>query len=90
MDYEYKDTNNKAERLLKAGILYSKQRYIVYVAKKPPRKYFYSLAGIKHRDLIFIPINNFSTESLKTIKHIHLLAGRDKRLIAHNYIFLNK
>ena len=90
MDYEYKDTKNKAERLLKAGILYSKQRYIAYIAKNPPRRYFYSLAGIKHRDLIFIPIDNFSTESLKTIKHIHLLAGRDKRLIAHNYIFLNK
>lgn len=90
MDYEYTDTKNKAERLLKAGILYSKQRYIVFVAKKPPRKYFYSLAGVKHRDLIFIPIDNFSSESLKTIKHIHLLAGRDKRLIAHNYIFLNK
>jgi len=90
LDYQYKDTKNKAERLLKAGILYSKQRYIAYIAKNPPRRYFYSLAGIKHRDLIFIPIDNFSTESLKTIKHIHLLAGRDKRLIAHNYIFLNK
>jgi hypothetical protein len=90
MDYEYKDTKTKAERLLKAGILYSKQRYIVYVAEKPPRKYFYSLAGVKNRDLVYIPIANFSNESLKTIKHIHMLAGRDKRLIAHNYIFLNK
>ena len=89
MDYEYQDTKNKAERLLKAGILYSKQKYIVYVAEKPPRKYFYSLAGVKHREIVFIPIDHFNKESLKTIKHIHILAGRDKRLIAHNYIFLN-
>ncbi len=88
MDYEYKDTKNKAERLLKAAIIYSKERYIAYVAKDPPRKYFYSLAGIKNRDLIYIPIDNFSKDSLKTIKHIHILAGRDKRKIAHNYIFL--
>jgi hypothetical protein len=88
MDYEYHDTKNKAERLLKAAIIYSKERYIAYVAKEPPRKYFYSLAGIKNRDLIYIPIDNFSKDSLKTIKHIHILAGRDKRKIAHNYIFL--
>ncbi|MFX1259730.1 MAG: hypothetical protein ACFFAN_17900, partial [Promethearchaeota archaeon] len=90
MDYEYKDTKDKAERLLKAGILYSKERYIVYIANKPPRKYFYSLAGVKHRKIIYIPLDNFSQESLKTIKHIHILAGKDKRKLAHNYIFLNK
>ncbi len=89
MDYKYKDTKNKAERLLKAAIIYSKERYIAYVAKEPPRKYFYSLAGIKNRELIYIPIDNFSKDSLKTIKHIHILAGRDKRKIAHNYIFLD-
>lgn len=90
MDYEYKDTKNKAERLLKAGILYSKERYIIYVAKNPPRKYFFSLAGIKNRELIHLSIDYFSAESLKTIKHIHILAGKDKRKIAHNYIFLKK
>jgi hypothetical protein len=89
-DFEYKDTKNKAERLLKAAIIYSKERYIAYVAANPPRKYFYSLAGIKNRELIYIPIDNFSKDSLKTIKHIHILAGRDKRIIAHNYIFLNE
>ncbi|UCD01002.1 MAG: hypothetical protein JSV23_08965 [Promethearchaeota archaeon] len=90
MDYEYRDTKNKAERLLKAAIIYSKERYIAYVAKEPPRKYFYSLAGKKNRELVYIPVDNFSKESLKTIKHIHILAGRDKRKIAHNYIFLNE
>ncbi|MFX1551721.1 MAG: hypothetical protein ACFFB9_15330 [Promethearchaeota archaeon] len=90
MDYEYKDTKNKAERLLKAAILYSKEYYIAYVAKEPPRKYFFSLAGIKNRELVYISLDNFSKESLKTIKHIHILAGRDKRRIAHNYIFLDQ
>jgi hypothetical protein len=89
MDYEYKDTKNKAERLLKAALIYSKEHYIAYIAKEPPRKYFFSLAGIKNRELIYIPIDKFSKDSLKTIKHIHILAGRDKRKIAHNYIFLD-
>jgi hypothetical protein len=90
MNYSFRDAKGKAERLLKAAILYSKERYILYVAEKPPRKYFNSLAGVKHREIIFIPLDNFSQESLKTIKHIHMLAGKDKRKIAHNYIFLDK
>ncbi len=90
MDYEYKDIKSKAERLLKAAITYSKEHYIAYVAEDAPRKYFYSLAGIKNRELVYLPLDNFSKESLKTIKHIHILAGRDKRRIAHNYIFLEK
>jgi hypothetical protein len=88
LNYEFKDVKNKAERLLKAAILYSKEKYVAYVAEEPPRNYFYSLAGVKNRELVFIPLETFSKESLKTIKHIHILAGRDKRKIAHNYIIL--
>jgi len=87
LDYEFRDTKNKAERLLKAAILYSKEKYIAYAAEKPPRKYFYSLAGIKNREIVYIPLDSFNRESLKTIKHIHILAGRNKRRLAHNYIF---
>jgi hypothetical protein len=90
MDYEYRDTLNKAERLLKAGIIYSKEKYIAYIADKPPRKYFYSLAGVKNREILYIPLDNFSQESLKTIKHIHILAGKNKRKIAHNFIYLDR
>ncbi len=90
MDYEYRDVKDKSERLLKAAIIYSKQKYIAYVAEKPPRKYFYSLAGIKNRELVYISIDHFNKESLKTIKHVHILAGKDKRGIAHNYIFLDR
>lgn len=89
-NYEYIDTANKAERLLKAAILYSRERYIVYIAEKPPRKFFYSLAGIKNRELVYVPLDNFSKEALNKVKHIHILAGRDKRKIAPKYIFLNK
>lgn len=90
MEHEYVDAKNKAERLLKAGILYSKERYIIYIAEKPPRKYFFTLAGVKNRQIIYLPIDRFSKDSLKTIKHLHILAGKDKRAIAHHYIFLDR
>ncbi len=90
MDHEYLDTMNKAERLLKAGIIYSKERYILHVATEPPRKYFYSIAGKKNRELIHVPLDTFNQDSLKTIKHVHILAGKDKRKIAHEYIILEE
>lgn len=88
LDYNFKDVENKAERLLKAAILYSKEKYIAYIAAEPPRKYFYSLAGVKQREIVYIPLDHFNKGSLKTIKHIHILAGKDKRTIAHRYIHL--
>jgi len=87
-DFEYQNVETKAERLLKAGILYSREKYIVYMAKKPPRSYYFNLASRKNREIIFFPIENYSVESLKTIKHVHLLRGKHLRKIAHNYIFL--
>lgn len=87
-DYLYTDAQTKAERLLKAGILYSSEKYIVYMAKKPPRKYFFDMAKKKNREIIFYPIENYSVESLRTIKHMHLLRGRHLRKIANDYIFL--
>jgi len=88
MDYNFKDVKNKAERLLKAAILYSKEKFIAYIASEPPRKYYYSLAAVKHRQIVYIPLDHFNKESLKTIKHIHILAGKDKRAIANRYIHL--
>ncbi|MFX1237858.1 MAG: hypothetical protein ACFE8P_09080, partial [Promethearchaeota archaeon] len=88
-DLRYNDVHNKSEYLLKAGIQLSKERHVIYIAPEPPRKYFFTMAGIKNRKLIYIPLENFSKESLKRIKHVHILAGRDKRKIAHKYVFLN-
>ena len=87
-DFEYGNVENKAERLLKAGIIYSSEKYIIYIAKDHPRPYFFNLAARKNRELIFYSIDNFSTESLRCVKHVHFLRGRYLRKIAHNYIFL--
>ena len=48
------------------------------------------LAKLKNKEIVHIPIDQFSKESLKIIKYIHMLAGRNKREIAHKYIFLRR
>ena len=44
-DPDYDFAESKAERLLLAGLDYSIQRFVVYVAAKPPRSIFKTIAG---------------------------------------------
>ena len=84
-DYEYAES--KSERLLLAGIDYSTHRYVVYVAAKPPRSIFRTIASRVGRTIIYIPIGQLSPVSLKKIRVVHVLDGYDKRDIAKDYLW---
>ena len=84
-DYEFAET--KAERLLLAGLDYSLQRYVVYVAAKPPRSIFRSIASRTGRTIVYIPIGQLSPVALKKIRVVHVLDGYEKREIAKEYIW---
>jgi hypothetical protein len=84
-DYDFAD--NKPERLLLAGLDYSVQRYVVYVAPKPPRSVFRSIAARFGRTIIYIPIGQLSPITVKKIRVVHVLDGYDKREIAKEYIW---
>ena len=56
IDYEYAES--KSERRLLAGIDYSIHRYVVYVAAKPPRSIFKTIASRSGRTIIYIPIGS--------------------------------
>ena len=55
-DPDYEFAQNKPERLLLAALDYSMQRFVVYVAAKPPRSIFRSIAAHLNRRIIYIPI----------------------------------
>lgn len=84
-DYDFAET--KAERLLLAGLDYSLDRLVVYVAARPPRSIFRSIAARLNRAIVFIPIGQLSPISLKKIRVVHVLDGYDKRAIAKEYIW---
>jgi hypothetical protein len=84
-DYEYAES--KSERLLLAALDYSIERHIVYVAAKPPRSLFKTIAGRMGRTIIYIPIGQLSPVSLKKIRVVHVLDGYDKREIAKDYLW---
>lgn len=84
-DYEFAET--KSERLLLAGLDYSIDRFVVYVASKPPRSVFRSIAARFNRTIVYIPIGQLSPVSLKKIRVVHVLDGYDKREIAKEYLW---
>jgi len=86
-DADYEFAESKSERLLLAGIDYSVQRFVVYVAAKPPRTIFKTIASRAGRTVIYIPIGQLSPVSLKKIRAVHVLDGYDKRDIAKDYIW---
>ncbi|MBV8730847.1 MAG: hypothetical protein JO336_13665 [Acidobacteriia bacterium] len=84
-DYEFAET--KPERLLLAALDYSIHRYIVYVAAKPPRSLFKTMAARMGRTIIYIPLGQLSPVSLKKIRVVHVLDGYDKRENAKEYLW---
>jgi hypothetical protein len=84
-DYDFAET--KAERLLLAGMDYSIQKYVVYVAAKPPRSVFRNIAARFGRTIVYIPIGQLSPVTMKKIRVVHVLDGYDKREKAKEYIW---
>jgi hypothetical protein len=86
-DPDYEFAESKSERLLLAAMDYSIHRYVVYVAAKPPRTIFKTIASRMGRTIVYIPIGQLSPASLKKIRVAHVLDGYDKREIAKEYLW---
>jgi hypothetical protein len=84
-DYDFAET--KAERLLLAGLDYSIQKYVVYVAAKPPRSIFRNVAARFGRTIVYVPIGQLSPITMKKIRVVHVLDGYDKRESAKEFIW---
>jgi hypothetical protein len=86
-DADYEFAESKSERLLLAALDYSVHRHVVYVAAKPPRSIFKTIAARMGRTVVYIPIGQLSPVSLKKIRVVHVLDGYDKREIAKDYLW---
>lgn len=86
-DPDYDFAESKSERLLLAGLDYSIQKYVVYVAAKPPRSVFRNIAGRFGRTIVYIPIGQLSPVTMKKLRVVHVLDGYEKRENAREYIW---
>jgi hypothetical protein len=86
-DADYDFAQSKPERLLLAGLDYSTQRYVVYVAAKPPRSVFRSIAGHLNRRIVYIPIGALNPAKMKKIRVVHVLDSYERRDQAKEFIW---
>jgi hypothetical protein len=86
-DNDYDFARSKPERLLLAGLDYSVHRHVVYVASKPPRSIFRSIAAHINRSILYLPIGQLSPTKLKRLRVVHVLDNHDRRLDAKDYIW---
>jgi hypothetical protein len=86
-DPDYAFAESKPETLLMAALDYSVEKHIVYVAKKPPRSIFRSMAARLNRSIIYLPIGALSSEKLKRLRVVHILDNHARRQDAKDYIW---
>lgn len=86
-DPAYHECRSKAEVLLMAAIDYGEDRHIVYVASKPPRSQFRTLASRVGKKIVYLPIGSLSPQSIQRIRVFHVLSSHQVRQIAKDYIW---
>lgn len=86
-DPDYDGAETKAERLLLAALDYSLARNVVYAGPRPPRTIFRSIAAHLGRRIIYVPLGQLAPDKLRKVRVVHVLAGRDKRAIAREYLW---
>jgi len=86
-DPDYGFAREKAEVLLAAGIDYSLERLIVYVAPQPPSARLNRHAARQAKRIVYLPLGSLSPATLRKVRVVHLLAGRDTRRIAKEYVW---
>jgi len=86
-DPDYELAESKSERLLMAALDYSMERHVMYVAAKPPRTIFRTIAANRNRKIVYIPVGQLSPSKLKKIRVVHVLDGYNRRQEAREYIW---
>lgn len=83
----YNEARTKSEVLLLSGLEYSREKHVVYVASKPPRSFFRTVAARLGRKLVYLPIGQLSPVSIKKIRVFHVLSSHEARRIARDFIW---
>ncbi len=86
-DQDYDFAEAKSERLLMAALDYSVEKFVVYVAAKPPRSIFRSIAAHVGRKILYVPIGQLSPAKLKKLRVVHVLDSYERRSEAKDYLW---
>ena len=77
---------NYADLLLYTAIIYSVDKYLGYVAPTPPSSILKEFAKQNSVEIVYVPLTTFSSETLRKLRHFHVLGNKRLRKIADDYI----
>jgi hypothetical protein len=86
-DPDYREAQSKAEVLLMAAVDYSVGRIVVHVGPNPPASRIADWASRRGRRLVHIPLGSLAPITLRKVRVLHILSGRDTRAAAKDYIW---
>jgi hypothetical protein len=86
-DSDYRMARTKPEVLLMAAVDYSVDKLVVHVGPHPPASRIRDYASARGRKIVHLPIGSLSPVSIQKVRVVHILAGRDKREIAKDYVW---
>jgi hypothetical protein len=86
-DPDYRSARNKPEVLLMAAVDYSVDPTVIHVGRHPPSSAIREYASRRGKRIVHLPLGSLSPSSVAKVRVVHILAGRDKREIAKDYIW---
>ena len=86
-DSDYRAARTKPEVLLMAAVDYSIDKLVVHVGPRPPASRIRDYAAARNRKIVHLPLGSLSPVSIRKVRVVHILAGRDKRDIAKDYVW---
>ena len=78
--------NTLEERLIGAACMYSTCRHVALLSPAPPGPAWKKIAKRYKRTLVHLPLSRFSDSSVKQLRMVHVLNGKEIRSYAANYI----
>ena len=86
-DPDYGIATSKSDVLVMAAVDYSVDKLVVHVGAHPPSSRLRDYAAARTKRIVHIPLGSLSPVSLRKVRVVHILAGRDKREIAKDYVW---
>ena len=86
-DPDYAWARTKPEVLLMAAVDYSVDKLVVHVGPHPPPPRMRDYASARGKRIVHIPLGSLSPVSVRKVRVVHILAGREQREIAKDYVW---
>jgi hypothetical protein len=85
-DLRFEKARRPSERLLLAALFHAKERFVAYVAARPPRPELVATARRLRRHIVHLPLSTFSAQTLARLRRVHVLNGQVVRSWAARFI----